>query len=1030
MAVKELKTSFKHGISVIMALFLCTDIAVGQKSDGDLQSGNISSTFIGTDPLTSDLIYVNSSINENSQGLRSFLLSTSKAGMAVSEESLEDAAKLYISSFQENLGLSLSPGQLQLNKNFESSNGAKHLTFQQLVNGIPVRGGEVRVHFKASGAFESMNGSFSNSKPNYRTANINADQGIFRAKEHVSSIAKAYYFNDVQKKMMNYEGPKASLMYFNQNDELILCWYVDYKPNFTEHWEVLVSATTGEILMAGDLGCQADGPKTSNRGTSVNGRKNATKIHTYKKGETFYLIDASRDMFKANAGFTPESPDGGVIVTYDAGRNAKNALPNNSFKSSLNEFGSNMEEQAAVSAQTNAGLFYEELKKAPFNYQSLDGKGGDIVMYVNVKDDYRDFLIDNAKWEGNYVLFGGGDETDGTRDFGSSASKSLDVVVHELMHGISQYSYGPSTHSYQTRALSEAISDIMAIAIEGNFRIGEDADIRNGAGYIRNAKDPHAAGASSNDWDEQLRSGYSANHMNEFIDAFGASHFNSTIISHAFYLIAGEEQGDGLGLRDASDIFFHVVTEELLASSEFDDFVKLFIKVAENKYGQGSNSPQIKRIIQSFNQVGLATPIVKIEPGDLPSLTGNHFLFSHSAESAVNGELVLSEIMDGDSAISKDNTFSDAVNLVESPSVTDNGEIIYGVDVNGHIQQIDRSDGIRVKDASTHDQFDLGTGYSYVAVSSKNERLGLVKSQNDPAIYVYDVKRKLTRRFSIEGAISSVEHNDDELYRLKPVQIGNLEWDYFGTKLIFEYQSSFETKTGEEHFVWNIGEVEVWDSLASDFGPGELHIFQQFSGSEINRRNPAYSKNSTSLFIYDLFNSESQTNKVIAWNREGTEGLPVMTEVIETKVLAHATYTHTDTALIITDLDDAGKPALYLIDLMGDKVTVQSHTEPIKILGGEDMLDPLWFTMGTRTSLPPAPKDIKTLNVYPNPFNDQIVIDLPNAQFQIVDLVGKTLLDGIIPPTGVLNVGDLPVGSYVLHITSENRISAQIITKE
>ena len=954
-------------------------------------------------------------------------MSTNKSGIRVNDEDLESVSKLYISSFQKNLGLSIGIEDLKLQKEFKGSDGKTHLTFQQLVNGIPVRGGQVKVHFKASGAFESMNGSLSASQPINKTANFGPDQGILKAQEHVNALTKAYFFNDIQKKMMRYEGPNAELVYVVHNHELVLAWQIDYKPNFTERWEVFLSAKSGDVLMADDIGCSADGPKTSTNGTTVGGSK--TTIKTYKKGDSFYLVDTSKDMFRNGFDFTPEAPNGGVIVTYDAQRNEKTSLTNKVIQSGNNAFGKTSVEKAAVSAQTNAGIFYDELRKSPFNYQSLDGNGGDIVMYVNVKNDFSDYLLDNAKWEGNYVLFGGGDPSNEKQLFKSATSKKLDVVAHELMHGISQYSYGPSTYSYQTRALSEAISDIMAMAIDGNFTIGEEGDINNEVGYLRNPKDPHASGTNSGSWIQKLRGGYSANHMNEFANEYGAEHFNSTIISHAFYLIAGEEQGDGIGLRDASDIFFHVVTEELLASSEFDDFVKLFIKVAENKYGQGANSPQLKRIIRSFNEVGLTPPVVKVETSDLPSLKGNHFLFSHATKESIKDELVLSKIMDGDSAISKESGFSDAIDLMESPTVTDNGEIIYGIDRDGHVKQVDQSQGIRVKDVSTNDQFDLGIGYDHVAVSSKNERLGLTKS-NDPAIYVYDTKRKTNIRFSIENAESAVEHSDGELYSLRPIRVGNLEWDYYGTKLIFEYESSFTAKDGEEQLVWNIGEIDVWDTLSNNFSAGDVHIFQQFSGSELNRRNPAYSKNSTSLFIYDLYNSKSQTNKVIAWNRNGLNGQPVMTEIIETQVLAHATYTHTDTTLIITDLDQNGLPSLFIVDLMGDKVTVQNHTAPIKILGGEEMVDPLWFTMGTRTSLPPEPNRISALQVFPNPCRELLNVGLPNAHFQIVDLIGKTILEGQVPETGVVNLTGITPGQYVLHLSAENSLSAQLITKE
>jgi Zn-dependent metalloprotease len=73
-----------------------------------------------------------------------------------------------------------------------------------------------------------------------------------------------------------------------------------------------------------------------------------------------------------------------------------------------------------------------EFYKTVFERNSLDGQGGRLDAYVHYGVKYN-----NALWDGAEMLFGDGDGQEFT-DF----TKSLDVIGHELTHGVTQNTAG------------------------------------------------------------------------------------------------------------------------------------------------------------------------------------------------------------------------------------------------------------------------------------------------------------------------------------------------------------------------------------------------------------------------------------------------------------------------------------------------------------------------------------------------------------------------------------------------------------
>ena len=75
-------------------------------------------------------------------------------------------------------------------------------------------------------------------------------------------------------------------------------------------------------------------------------------------------------------------------------------------------------------------------------------------------------------------------------------------------------------------------------------------------------------------------------------------HSNSGIPNHVYYLIV-----QNIGRKDAEQVMYRVLTEELGPDSGFEDFRTASLKVARDLFGE--RSPQYAQIDQSFAAVGL-----------------------------------------------------------------------------------------------------------------------------------------------------------------------------------------------------------------------------------------------------------------------------------------------------------------------------------------------------------------------------------------------------------------------------------------
>jgi thermolysin len=187
---------------------------------------------------------------------------------------------------------------------------------------------------------------------------------------------------------------------------------------------------------------------------------------------------------------------------------------------------------------------------------------------------------------------------------------ALDIVAHELTHGVTDFSSG-LVYEGESVALNEAFSDIMGVAVEffhqprgaglreADYIMGEDVFTPGG---IRALSNPSAHGDPDH---------YSLRYKGS--DDNGGVHTNSTIASHTYYLaVEGGTnrtsrltvQGVGNANREQIEkIFYRAFVFMLPSTATFSTARAATIQAARDLYGDGS--PAMRAVTEAWNAVGV-----------------------------------------------------------------------------------------------------------------------------------------------------------------------------------------------------------------------------------------------------------------------------------------------------------------------------------------------------------------------------------------------------------------------------------------
>jgi Zn-dependent metalloprotease len=259
---------------------------------------------------------------------------------------------------------------------------------------------------------------------------------------------------------------------------------------------------------------------------------------------------------------------------------------------------------AANEAYDGLGVTYK-LYKDIFKRDSIDNKGMRLDAVVHYSHQFN-----NAFWNGAKMVFGDGD---GATFIGFT--KALDVIGHELTHGVTEFTCNLEYH-FQSGALNESMSDVFGSLVKQYAlqQTAASADWLIGSGILgpavngvalRSMKAPGTAFVG--DDQPANMAGYFETPDTDLGD-WGGVHRNSGIPNHAFYLVATSLGGNAWD--DAGQIWYDTLLA-LNANSNFQDCANLSFSLAGIRFGSGSQ--QQKAVGEAWTQVGV-TPAGAMQP--------------------------------------------------------------------------------------------------------------------------------------------------------------------------------------------------------------------------------------------------------------------------------------------------------------------------------------------------------------------------------------------------------------------------------
>lgn len=253
---------------------------------------------------------------------------------------------------------------------------------------------------------------------------------------------------------------------------------------------------------------------------------------------------------------------------------------------------------AVNEAYDGAGATYN-LYMNIYERNSIDDRGMRLDSTVHYRRHY-----DNAFWNGQQMVYG-----DGDGQLFQRFTIAVDVIGHELTHGVTQFEAGLN-YQDQPGALNESVSDVFGSLVKqyskrqtadtADWLIGQGLFTSNVNGVaLRSMKAPGTAYD-----DPVLGKDPQPAHMRDYVQTTednGGVHINSGIPNKVFYEVAMRLGGSAW--EKAGMIWYVTLRDKLRPDSDFQAAANMTYAVAGQLYGAGS--PEQNAVRDGWAVVGI-----------------------------------------------------------------------------------------------------------------------------------------------------------------------------------------------------------------------------------------------------------------------------------------------------------------------------------------------------------------------------------------------------------------------------------------
>lgn len=939
-----------------------------------------------------------------------------------------DDAYAYLAAVSQVLGINDVYSELVISQPQKDKHGNVRVRISQQFDGYRVDPADAWLHAVGGKGFNRFVGRL---YPSPKTSLNNPQLDGESAKNLVrESYGEAWIeLSAAQRKFIS--GPQLSvetvLIYpENKSGSLVavLAQKVESRPNLSTHKTTFFSALTGEMIkeyghvcslhhhdfshfkhkMADEVAMSTssenadaktattvmDGPRTTNVRDLYD---ELITINTYEQSDSFFLLDASRQMF---------STGGGQLSGYLLSLDARGGSPQtNSFNPQAGFSLNNTDwSRTAASVHSNAGLAYEYFRQT-FGRNSINGVGGNIFSVYNVNNP-DGTALDNAFWNGRALFYGNGNQAF------QRLPRGRDVAGHEMAHGVIQAT-ADLVYEEQPGALNESFADVFGYLVEaesGDYRIGEDVVNTQvfTSGTMRDMQNPNNGGSGPGDFRWQPA------HMNEYRNLpvnsdndNGGVHINSGIPNRAFYLFASNPN---VGDARAAQVYYKALSEILTRSSRFADLRIAIVMAAQMEYG----STVAAAAEAAFDAVGIGGSAGNYTD-DLATNPGERFLLvTNPAQNVLalareDGTIVTNPLAE--------------VDLISKPSITDNGALAVFIDNQNRLRTFNFGTS-QLGFLENNPQ----TIWRNAVISKDGNRLAVTTTDNDNRILIFDFVSGQGQYFTLTNPTTAGGVSTGDV-----MMADVMEWEPNGEYLMYDAQS----RLNDGITYWDIGFLRAWDNSTANFGDGTINKLFSALPDNLSVGNPTYSKNSPYIIAFEKASSTSQTYTLSAANIE----TGASTDIYQNGRIGYPSYGIGDDRIFLDAFNTNNEAIIASFPMADDKITL-SGNGAVVINGGHWVVP---FANGTRNLSSSRDLNYEANNgwtVYPTTFENQLNLsaDQPGAvklkKALLTDISGRTLQSFTLPQSSQhqLDINHLPAGSYFLVLQSETGFSTVKLTRK
>ncbi|MDR1347929.1 MAG: M4 family metallopeptidase [Prevotellaceae bacterium] len=491
-------------------------------------------------------------------------------------------------------------------KEIKDDKGYTHQFYQQYYKGVKVEGGEFSIH-AVNDNIESVLGNFEPVGDVSVTTKLSEKEALSSALKHIGADVYKWQIPEEEAWIKEYYNdsyyPKGELVIVKSqlktNSEYRLAYKFDiyaHKPMSNNY--VWVDAINGEVI-----GIESRIHFSNATGTAAT-RYSGTRTITADSYNGTYRLRETRN--------------GVNISTFNmnhTGSYTSTDFTDNDNNWTAAEFHNTNKDDAALDAHWGAEMVYNYFKNV-HNRNSWNGNNGALLSYVNGNLPLIDGSFsnsDNAFWNGNRMTYGQGTYL--------SPFVTLDIVAHEIGHGICESTANLGVAAAERGAINESLSDIWAACVENwattdkqTWSLCEDLGVS-----IRSMSNPNLF----NDPDTyQGTNWYTGSNASIYV------HRNSGVGNFWFYLLSQGGIGTndlgntynvtGIGINKAAAIVYKAEISYLTSSANYAQFRNATISAATNLYG--ANSPEVMIVNNAWYAVGVGSQYI------VPTISGLDFV--------------------------------------------------------------------------------------------------------------------------------------------------------------------------------------------------------------------------------------------------------------------------------------------------------------------------------------------------------------------------------------------------------------------